>query len=708
MNYDSKENFINRELSFLEFNDRVLEEARTSSNPLLERFKFLAIVSSNLDEFFMVRVASLYDLVYANSHKIDPAGLIPSEQISRITNQATELIHKQYNTFNYSLKQCLRKYKTVFLSPQALNQEQLIFIQAYYQNNIYPVLTPIVVDNSRPFPLVLNKSLNLALLLQNKSPLKDIHLGTIQVPAVLDRIIKLPSSPDLDCYILLEDVIKMHLNQLFSGHHVLTSSCYRITRNADLTLDEEGAEDLLEVISQSLKQRRWGAVVRLETEKSIHHKLLVLLQKELEVPLVQHYKISGPLDLTFLMKIGNHIPLLSHLVYEPIKPVLPPDLCLEHDLFTTISQQDILLHHPFHSFSPVVDLVQKAAKDPHVLSIKQTLYRVSGHSPIVKALIEAAENGKQVTVLVELKARFDEANNIIWAKRLEKAGCHVIYGFAGLKTHSKILLIVRKEGTCIKRYVHVSTGNYNDVTAKFYTDLGLFTADTDFAEDASCLFNMLSGHAKPDSFKHFSVAPTGLRKKFLSLISNEIENAKLGKPAQIIAKMNSLVDTEMIKALYMASNAGVKIDLIVRGICCLKPGIPGISENIQVCSIVGRFLEHSRIYYFYNNGDEATYLSSADWMSRNLNRRIELLFPIQAEHCKNQVKELLEMNLKDNVKARILNSDGSYSKVTHQRQNALNSQELLYDLATQRAKNYSHEEKFMKLLEHNRLTQNYS
>lgn len=688
MNYESKENFINRELSFLEFNARVLEEAQDSSNPLLERLKFLAIVSSNLDEFFMIRVASLYDLVNAKSKKIDPSGHTASEQISKISLRTQKLVNGQYNTFNRSLKQCLKKENIAFLKEKELDENQRSYIEDYYINNIYPVLTPMVVDKSRPFPLILNKTLNLALLLQDKTTPSEIHLGTIQVPSVLNRLILLPSIDDKQCFIFLEDVIKMHLSMLFSGHNILSSSCYRITRNADLTLDEEGAEDLLETIEQSLKQRKWGAPIRLEVEKTINSKLLALLEEELEVTEEEKYKVSGPLDLTFLMKFQGYVNL-PHLTYEPIVPQLCEGLDEEEDIFSSISKGDIIMHHPYQSFTPVVELVKKAAQDPNVLAIKQTLYRVSGNSPIVKALMQAAENGKQVTVLVELKARFDEENNIIWAKRLEKAGCHVIYGLVGLKTHCKVLLIIRKETAGIKRYVHLGTGNYNDVTAKLYTDLGLLTDDPEIGSDASSIFNMLSGLSKPNNLNKISIAPTGLRERFVELINREAENAKEGKPAKIIAKMNSLVDTDIIKTLYHASSCGVKIELIIRGICCLKPGIPGISENITVRSIVGRFLEHSRIYYFYNNGQDELYLSSADWMSRNLNRRVELLFPVEDANCKDTVKNILDITLKDNVKARILNSDGTYSRILKHGKNALNSQYIFYKLAQNTAEKYN-------------------
>ncbi|AZV55808.1 RNA degradosome polyphosphate kinase [Clostridium sp. AWRP] len=677
--FNLPKNFINRELSWIEFNKRVLEEAQDTSNPLFERLKFESIVSSNLDEFFMIRVGSLSDQISAGFNKPDASGLTPIEQMNKISIHVHKLVYEQLNCYNRSLKLALKKQNICFFKAKNLNKQQHEYVEDYYLKNIYPVLTPMVVDNSRPFPLILNRSLNIAVLLKKSEGINEYTFATIQVPSVLERIIEIPSNVG-KAFIFLEDIIKMNLCSLFSNHKIITSSCYRITRNADLTLDEEGAEDLLEAIEESLKQRKWGNEVRLEFEIGIDKRLLHILEKELEISKDQEYKISGPIDLTFLSKLTEKLGY-SHLTYDPMEPQIAPEYLKTNDIFKAISKKDILLHHPYESFDPIINLVKQAAVDPNVLAIKQTLYRVSGNSPIIESLINAAEQGKQVTVLVELKARFDEENNILWAKRLEKAGCHVIYGLVGLKTHCKILLVVRKESDEIKRYVHLGTGNYNDVTAKLYTDLGLFTTNPYIGSDASTIFNMLSGHSHPTDLYKLSLAPLNLRERFLYMISQETENASMGKPAKIIAKMNSLVDTKIIKALYKASSAGVKINLIVRGICCLRPGIPGISENISVKSIVGRFLEHSRIYYFYNDGDETIYLSSADWMNRNLDRRVELLFPVEDEDAITKVKEILAVSLSDTIKTRILNMDGSYTRIDRRGKDSINSQKFFYNVA---------------------------
>ena len=677
--YSVAANFINRELSWLEFNERVFENAQDKENPLFERLKFEAIVSSNLDEFFMVRVAALYDQVDAEFTKPDPAGLTPKDQLEKISSRAHIMIREQNNCYNRYLIPAMKRERIFILNEKELSAKQKKFLEDYYENNIFPVITPMVVDKSRPFPLVVNKSLNIALLLEDKETKEEI-LGTIQVPSVLDRFIEIPSIVGGKAFILLEEVIRMNLDTLFSGHKILTSAYYRITRNADLTLDEEGAEDLLEAIQESIKARKWGNVVRLEYESGMSKTLLKILEEELEVSEEQEYEINTPLDLTFLMKLSN-IKGYDNLMYPDIKPLIKAEFLEDKDVFSAISKGDILFHHPYESFDPIVFLVKQAAIDPNVLAIKQTLYRVSGNSPIVEALAQAADKGKQVTVLVELKARFDEENNIHWAKRLEKSGCHVIYGLVGLKTHCKVLLVVRKEKSGIKRYVHLGTGNYNDVTAKIYTDVGLFTGSPYFGADASAIFNMLSGHSEPKSLYKTAVAPINLRSKFLSLIEREEENAQKGLKAKIVAKMNSLADTEIIKALYKASSAGVKIDLIVRGICCLRPGIPNISENITVRSIVGRFLEHSRIFYFYSDGEELVFLSSADWMDRNLDRRVEILFPVEGEQAKEKAKVILDICLQDTVKARILKADGNYSKVSRGRKRALDCQQKLYEIA---------------------------
>lgn len=688
-NYSLATNFINRELSWLEFNQRVLENAQDRENPLFERLKFEAIVSSNLDEFFMVRVAALYDQVEAEFRKPDPAGLTPKEQLEKIAIRAHIMIREQSNCYNNSLIPAMKRENIFILKEKDLSSKQRMFLKDYYENNIFPVITPMVVDNSRPFPLVVNKSLNIALLLEDRETKEEIF-GTIQVPSVLDRFVEIPSIEGKKTFVLLEEVIRMNLVILFSGHKILTSACYRITRNADLTLDEEGAEDLLEAIQESIKARKWGNVVRLEYESCMSKTLLKILEEELEVSQEQEYEINAPLDLTFLMKLSN-IKGYDNLRYPDIKPLMKSEFLEDKDIFSAISKGDILFHHPYESFDPIVFLVKQAAIDPNVLAIKQTLYRVSGNSPIVEALAQAADKGKQVTVLVELKARFDEENNIHWAKRLEKSGCHVIYGLVGLKTHCKVLLVVRKEKSGIKRYVHLGTGNYNDVTAKIYTDVGLFTGNPYFGADASAIFNMLSGHSEPKSLYKTSVAPINLRSKFLSLIEREEENAKKGIKARIIAKMNSLADTRIIKALYKASCAGVKVDLIVRGICCLRPGISNVSENITVRSIVGRFLEHSRIFYFYSEGEELVFLSSADWMNRNLDKRVEILFPIEGEQAKKKAKVILDTCLQDTVKARILKADGNYSKVSRARKKALDCQQKLYEIALE--ENYTQAER---------------
>lgn len=667
--------YINRELSWLEFNERVLEEAQDSHNPLFERVKFLSIVGSNLDEFFMIRVASLQDQINAKFVKTDPAGLTPNEQIKRISLRTHKQVCDMYKCYNQSLIKSLMQEDIHFIKAENLNNVQLNFIRDYYTKYIFPVLSPMVVNKNQPFPLILNKSLNIALLLQDRAKENSIF-GTIQVPSVLNRLVEIPSADTMRTFIFLEEIIKMNLEALYDNYTIMTRGCYRITRNAYLDVAEEEAEDLLTAVQLSLKQRKWGSAIRLEVEEDLNPLLLKILEEELEVSEEVEYKISGPIDITFLMKLSG-LKGYDSLRYEPIKPKVQTALLEEdNDIFQAISHQDILLHHPYDSFESVVDLVKKAAEDPYVLAIKQTLYRVSGNSPIVEALAQAADNGKQVTVLLELKARFDEQNNITWAKKLETAGCHVIYGLVGLKTHCKILLIVRLEDGLIKRYVHLGTGNYNDVTAKLYTDLGLFTSNPYFGADASAVFNTLSGCSSPSRLYKMTLAPISLRKKFLDLIDQETDYAKLGKPARIIAKLNSLVDTEIIEALYKASSAGVLIDLIVRGICCLRPKIPRISENITVRSIVGRFLEHSRIYYFYGDGKELVFLSSADLMKRNLDRRVELLFPVEDHGTRDKVLNILNLFLQDNTKSRVLNFDGTYTKVHKQRECAVNCQEI--------------------------------
>ncbi|MGM9536173.1 MAG: RNA degradosome polyphosphate kinase [Intestinibacter sp.] len=695
--YDYPQNFFNRELSWLEFNKRVLDEARNEENPLLERVKFLSIFNSNLDEFFMVRVASLLRNHKNNIDSVDIAGMNPNQQLEKIIEKVRFLIEEQYSCYNeltrlLSLKHIkIHKYKN-------LCEKSKKYIDDYYEREIYPVLTPMIIDSARPFPLLLNKTLNIAALLKTSN--SNAHIfGTIQVPSVINRLIEIPNDENRVDFVLLEDVIKSNLPKLFSSHEVLYSCSYRITKDADLDVDEEDAMDLLETMEESLKQRKWGDAVRLEIESNgndeYFNEILDIIVDEIEIDEQYIFKINGIIDFTFLNKLGS-VEGFDELKYEKVKMA---NIKIPHrtDIFGYIKEKDIFVHHPYESFDIIVDMVKKAAEDPNVLAIKQTLYRVSGNSPIIEALTKAAEKGKQVTVLVELKARFDEENNITWAKKLEKAGCHVIYGVIGLKTHCKILLVVRKEKDKIKRYVHFGTGNYNDVTAKFYTDMGILTADEQFGKDASTLFNMLSGYASPDNMKKITIAPYGFRDKFEKMIRREAENAKKGKKAKIIAKMNSLLDKSITTELYAASQAGVEIELIVRGICCLKPGIKGLSENIKVRSIVGRYLEHSRIYYFYNDGKEELYISSGDWMYRNLNKRVETMGIVEDKDIQQEIKEILDLYLKDNVKAKVLKSDGSYEKKQPaENEKRINAQEELVEFTYN--KNKSLEKEFSQTL----------
>lgn len=652
-------NFYNRELSWLGFNYRVLSEARDKNIPLMERLKFLSITASNLDEFFMIRVASLKDMVHAKYTKKDIAGLTPKEQLEIISTGTHELVEKQYNTYNRSFLPALKHNGlTIVTQYESLNAEQAEYVDRYFMREVYPVLTPMAVDSSRPFPLIRNKSLNIAALLMDKKRKDTIDFATVQVPSVLPRIVTIPSEKEGEtCIILLEQIIEKNIQKLFLNYKVLDATPYRVMRNADLTIDEDEAADLLIEIERQLKKRQWGEAIRLEVEQGIDKRLLKILKKELQIQQEDIFTIRGPLDLTFLMKVYG-MDGFDHLKEEPYIPQPPKGLDMDGDLFEQIRQKDILLHHPYETFDPVVNFVRLAAKDPDVLAIKQTLYRVSSNSPIIASLAQAAENGKQVTVLVELKARFDEENNIVWARKLEKAGCHVIYGLVGLKTHSKITLVVRREEEGIRRYVHLGTGNYNDSTAKLYTDMGMFTCKRAYGEDATAVFNMLSGYSEPLSWNKLALAPTWLRTRFVELINRERDYAAMGKPARIVAKMNSLCDAGIINALYEASAAGVQIELIIRGICCLKQGVPGMSETIQVRSIVGTFLEHSRIFYFENDGSPEIYMGSADWMPRNLDKRVEILFPVEDPDLKKEIVHILHTQLADNTKAHLLQPDG--------------------------------------------------
>lgn len=674
------EYYENRELSWLKFDGRVLNEAKDKNIPLLERLKFVSITSSNLDEFFMVRVASLKDMVHADYRKRDIAGMTAAEQLAAINVKTRELVDVQYNTYNRSLVPLMNANHIHIVEKfEELTEEQASFVDRYFEGNVYPVLTPMAVDASRPFPLIRNKTLNIAALLSRKNEKHNketVEFATVQVPSVLPRLVQIPSEEKDEAaqtFILLEQIIEKNIDKLFLNYTVLCAHPYRVMRNADLTIDEDEAADLLKEIQKQLKLRQWGEVIRLEVEASIDKKLLRFLKDELRVAEEDIFKITGPIDLTFLMKMYG-LPGCEQLRYAPYKPQRVPEIEAGENIFDAIRKKDILLHHPYQTFDPVVDFIRQAAADPDVLAIKQTLYRVSGNSPIIAALAKAAENGKQVSVLVELKARFDEENNIVWAKKLEQAGCHVIYGLVGLKTHSKIALVVRREEDGIRRYVHLGTGNYNDSTAKTYTDCGIFTCQESIGEDATAVFNMLSGYSEPLSWNELIVAPIWLRSRFMKLIQRETKHAKEGRPAKIMAKMNSLCDEGIIAALYEASAAGVEIDLVVRGICCLKVGIPGISENIRVRSIVGNFLEHSRIFYFLNDGEEEVYMGSADWMPRNLDRRVEILFPVLDDELKEKVKHILDVEFADNMKAHILKPDGNYEKVDKRGKVLVNSQ----------------------------------
>ena len=679
--FDDQALFLNRELSWLTFNSRVLHEADDKNRPLLDRLRFLAIVSSNLDEFFMIRVAGLKQQKEGGINKTDNAGLTVEEQLQRIAEATHKQVKIQYRYWRKILG-LLESQDIHFCKPQDLSEKNRQWLDDYFFHTMYPVITPMAVDASHPFPFLVSRSLNLAVLLQREKG--DVRTAVVPVPAVLPRLVEVPAVGRKKRFIFLEDIMEEYCHHLFHGYPIRDVAPFRITRNGDLSIDEEDAVDLLLEVEKSLQQRRKGEPVRLEISRQANKETRSFVEGALRLEKQDIYEVNGPLDLTMLMKFAD-LPGYDELRYAPLIPQPPADLVGCDDLFTAIREKDIFLHHPFESFEPVVDFVRQGAQDPKVLAIKQTLYRVGGHSPIVRALAEAAQQGKQVTVLVELKARFDEENNIIWARRLEEAGCHVIYGLVGLKTHSKCTLIVRKESDGIRRYVHIGTGNYNESTAKVYTDVGVFTANDQIGMDASAFFNLLSGYSDPPVWNKFVVAPLGLREKLLELIEREMRWAEEGEPARIIATMNSLLDREIITRLYEASRKGVKIDLIVRGICVLRPGLPGVSENIHVRSVVGRFLEHSRIFYFANGGDDVVYISSADWMPRNLNERVELMVPIGDDDHKERIKGIFDLLLKDNQKAHIMRSDGTYRKVD-KRSKAVNSQQELLDRAKQAAK----------------------
>ena len=694
---DTKTNIIDRELSWLDFNARVLEEAYEKENPLMERMRFLAITASNLDEFMMVRVAGVMDVAESGRKKLYSSGLTPQELLPMLDKKIRDFVDRQYSCLSRSILPQLEKAGIRFVRVSDLTPEQLVHIDAYFDKVLFPVLTPMAVDRSRPFPRLANKSLNIVVHLREKQenepkPKKKGKksddreaFAVVQVPSILPRFLELPEVKLEDgskqrSFVLLEDIIIRHMASLFELHEIVSCSLFRLTRDSDLSIDEE-SDDFLAEIKASIKKRKSGRPVRLEVHTSCDPDSLAFLEEMLPIEEGKVIKVPGPLDLTLFSKFAS-IPGSAVMSYEPIVPVpVPADFVGYEDIFSAIRAHDCMVHHPYESFDVVVNFVRAAAEDPDVLAIKQTLYRVSGNSPIVAALEKAAENGKQVTVLVELKARFDEENNIHWAQKLEKAGCHVVYGLSGLKTHCKILLVVRREEDGIRRYVHMGTGNYNDSTARIYTDIGVMTCKEPYGSDASSLFNVLTGYSRPPRYNRFVTAPIDMRPFFQEMIEGEITAASQGLPSGITAKVNSLVDPDIIELLYKASQAGVPIKLIVRGICCLIPGVPGLSENITVHSIVGQLLEHSRIFKFECGGKPRIWMGSADWMQRNLDHRVELVFPIEAE-LQDRAEEILEVMWNDNVNTRVMQPDASYQLVDRRgSRKMLNSHRAFSDMA---------------------------
>lgn len=660
MDFVDPQYYLNRECTWIKFNERVLRESVVPSNPLLEQLNFVAISASNLDEFFMIRVAGVKHLIESGVPHHDIAGMTPQEQFSAIETMVHKQVGQQYAYLN-DIRDRLRGEGLRFVKPSELTEEQHIWLEQYFEREIYPVVTPMAVDPSHPFPFLSSLSLNLAVLLRRREGDSSVKTAILPVPSsVLDRIIKVPGTGDEKQFLFLEDVLSTFAERFFLGCEILEATPFRVTRDADLDIDDD-AEDLLAEVVKSLKKRKKGAAVRLELAVSASRMVKTLLMTELALEERDVYMIPGPLDCKVFFSFTG-IEGYDHLRYAPAFPQPSWELEKLHapDMWQAISQQDIMVHHPYETFETVEKFVRLAATDPDVLAIKQTLYRVSSKSPIIAALAQAAENGKQVTVLMEVKARFDEENNIHMAAKLEKAGCHVIYGIMGLKTHSKITLVVRREEEGIQRYVHVATGNYNGKTARIYTDVGILTSNTLIGIDASAFFNLLSGYSDPPQWNKLAVAPLNLRQRIYEEIDQEIDWARKGKKALIIAKMNSLLDKKVIARLYEASQAGVRIQLIVRGICVLRPGVPGLSEHIEVHSIVGRYLEHSRLFYFYNNGKEDVFISSADWMPRNLNERVELMIPVEYPPHKERVKGILNLYFHDNVKAYAMNGDGTY------------------------------------------------
>jgi polyphosphate kinase len=664
----AKELYLNRELSLLAFQRRVLEEAEDESNPLLERVKFLAILGSNIDEFFMVRVSGLLEQVDAGILEVGADGMSPAAQLVTIRHEAKKLLADAHKCLSGSVLPALETAGIQILDYPALTAAQLAAVNTYFTESIFPVLTPLAFDPGRPFPHISNLSVNLAVLIRDSNGVE--HFARVKVPDSLPQFIPLRAKKNLkrrrpqenEEFVWIEQVIAANLSALFRGMEIIEAHAFHVTRDADIEIQELEAEDLLETIEESIRQRRFGRVIRLEVGDDMPAHILEILMSNLEIDASQVYRVKGPLALSRLMQLYSlERPDLKEIPFQPAVPRALTDYSDEEDLFALIRRQNILLHHPFDSFQPVVDFISKAARDPNVLAIKMVLYRIGRNSPILEALMEAMENGKQVAVLVELKARFDEESNIEWARALEKQGVHVVYGLVGLKTHCKVTMVVRREEGAIRRYLHLATGNYNTVTARLYTDIGMLTSDEELGADVTDLFNYLTGYSAKRSYSKLLVSPVNLRDRLESLIRREIDHQIQGKRGHLVLKMNALVDHQIIRLLYQASQAGVKIDLLVRGICCLRPGIPSISDNIQVTSVVGRFLEHSRIYYFHNGGDEEVYVGSADMMPRNLDRRVEVLFPLEDPALIQHVKdEILAVYLADSVKAREMRSDGSY------------------------------------------------
>ncbi len=673
MNFKDHQYYLNRELSWLAFNERVLEEAVDPNNPLLEKLKFLAITSSNLDEFFMIRVAGLKHQQENGIERRDIANMTPAEQLRHISERCQALVARQYGYLKQILAE-LEKEKLYFIRPEQASAAQMRWLKEYFRREVFPVVTPMAVNPSHPFPFLASKSLNLALLLEKNEKADDlddddidVKTAIVPVPSVLPRIVALPEEPEepgKKSFVLLEDVIRYFGQQLFVGYDILEARVFRLTRDADLDIDEEDIKDLVVEVERQLRKRQKGEAVRLEFEAGTSRFMQRFMVQSTNLEKGDLYEIDGPIDLTMYFGFCG-IKGYDRLRYPEAHPRRPWSSIQMGDgnIFDMIRQKDMLIHLPYESFNDsVVKFVSAAAEDKDVLAIKQTLYRVSSDSPIIRALEKAAQNGKQVTVLMEVKARFDEANNILMARRLEKAGAHVIYGLVKLKTHSKCTLVIRREKDGIRRYVHVATGNYNASTAKLYTDLGLLTCSDTFGMDASAFFNLLSGYSDPPMWNSFLVAPLNLRERCVKFIDREIQFAKEGESAHMIIKMNSLLDKEMIAKLYEASAAGVKIELIVRGICVLIPGIPGLSDHITVRSLVGRFLEHSRVFWFANGGREELYIGSADWMPRNLNDRVELMVPVEEPELMARLKKMLDIELADNQKAHVMQPDGTWTK----------------------------------------------